>query len=470
MAPAKLPGCFGAIFSRQKPAVQQPAPPCRADSLPDISYRKIPCCDFSFDSDQSTILSYDSPPKYSQLSSVFSTPDILKTIEKTVDALSDPLRQLSLSIHAHPELGFQEKHAHDVLTAFMEKHGFRVKRHYLGLDTAWRAEFQHRSGGRTIGVNSEMDALPDMGHACGHNLVAISGVGVALAIKAALQTHNIPGKVVLLGTPAEEEGGGKVILLERGAYKGFDACIMCHPAVGPPNSSSVGSTTARQEIQVEYFGHSAHAGAAPWEGTNAQDAAHIAYSSVSVLRQQMKPDHRVHGVLQGVNWVANIIPDYARMLWYVRAPTSKELLCSVEKVKNCLQAAALATSCKISLRLETPYYELHQNNVLAQEFVNVVGSQFGMATNTTSTSASTDFGNITYALPALHPSYSIPTLPRGGNHTPAFAEAAAGERAHEATMTVIKGLAMTGFRVVADTDFFTEVKGAFDLWKNSMEN
>lgn len=174
----------------------------------------------------------------------------------------------------------------------MENHGFRVTRHYLGLDTAWRAEFQHLKGGRTIGINSEMDALQGMGHACGHNLIAISGVGVALALKAALQTHNVPGKVVLLGTPgslhsflilirllthissspAEEAGGGKVILLERGGYKDMDACIMyvsltppptsfliinvhrCHPGAGRPNATSIGSTTAMQAIEVEYFG------------------------------------------------------------------------------------------------------------------------------------------------------------------------------------------------------------------------
>ncbi|KAF9454268.1 amidohydrolase [Macrolepiota fuliginosa MF-IS2] len=425
-----------------------------------------PCCDFSFASEKSSVLSHEPLPVYSEKNSELLTTDVLKTIEQTVDTLDSSLRNLSLSIHGHPELMFQEKYAHDLLTSFMEGNGFRVTRHYLGLETAWRAEFQHLKGGRTIGINSEMDALQGMGHACGHNLIAVSGVGVALALKAALQTHNIPGKVVLLGTPAEEGGGGKVIMLERGGYKGMDACIMCHPGAGRVNSASIGSTTAMQAIEVEFFGQSAHAGAAPWEGTNAQDAAFLAYSNISVLRQQMKPDHRVHGVIQGTNWVPNIIPDYAQMRWYVRAPTSKELLAFVERVKKCFEAAALATSCTVKLHVETPYFDLHQNEVLAHDFVSIVGSRYGMSSSVDGTSASTDFGNVTYELPAFHPMFTIPTKPHGGNHTPAFAEAAASKQAHEATMLVTKALALTGFRVVADTGFFAKVKGAFDAWKN----
>lgn len=425
-----LPGCFGVLFLRRKgPGYND----------------------------------YDlAPPLYSEN----KADDVLVTIERTLDACSPALRQLSLSIHEHPELMFHENYAHDLLTSFMQSHGFRVTPHYLGLETAWRAEFQHLKGGRTIGVNAEMDALQGMGHACGHNLIAISGVGVALALKAALQTHNVPGKVVLLGTPAEEGGGGKIILLKRGGYKDMDACIMCHPAAGQLHSVSIGSATALQTIQVEYFGHSAHAGAAPWEGTNAQDAAFLAYSNVSALRQQMKPTHRVHGIIQGNdNWSPNIIPDYARMRWYVRAPTSTELLAFVERVKKCFEAAALATSCKVSLQTEPPYYDLHQNQVLAREFINIVSSRYGMSSNTDDTAASTDFGNVTYALPALHPAFVIPTKPQGGNHTPAFAQAAARLEAHRETITVTKALALIGFKVIADKVFFDQVKADFDAWK-----
>ncbi|KZP22218.1 hypothetical protein FIBSPDRAFT_704897, partial [Athelia psychrophila] len=239
-------------------------------------------------------------------------PDVLDAMEKTVDGLSEELRALSIDIHDHPELRFEEKHAHDVLTSFMSAHGFSVTPHFH-LDTAWSATYTHGSGGRTIGINSEMDALPGVGHACGHNLIAIAGVAVACAIKDAMEKFDIAGKVHVLGTPAEEGGGGKHILLNAGAYEGMDAVLMCHPAPGPIASVSLSSSLANQAVWVDYKGHTAHAALSPWEGQNALDAAFMAYTSVSVLRQQLKPTVRVHGVFSGQDWTANIIPDNARM-------------------------------------------------------------------------------------------------------------------------------------------------------------
>ncbi|KAJ7155410.1 amidohydrolase [Mycena crocata] len=367
-----------------------------------------------------------------------------------------------LEIHDHPEVAFSEIFAHDILTSFMASHGFTVTKSYLGLDTAFRAEFTHGKGGRVLGVNAEYDALKGLGHACGHSLIAASGCGVALAVKAALEAHDIPGKVVLLGTPAEEGGGGKVILLERGGYKDMDLCVMCHPSPGPTNSANIGTSIAAQDIEVEYAGRSAHAGAAPWEGTNALDAAFLAYGSISVLRQQMRPDHRIHGIIEGnQDWAPNVIPDYAKMHWLVRAPTSNDLSAFVERVKHCFQAAALATGCEIKIKLAKPYFDLNQNPVLGQEFTDVVMRRYSMVTTGTAGSASTDFGNVSYALPALHPGYAIPTELNGGNHTIGFTKAAATQEAHVATMLVTKGLAHTGFRALHDDDFFKQVKASF---------
>ncbi|KAG6809144.1 hypothetical protein H0H92_001405 [Tricholoma furcatifolium] len=182
--------------------------------------------------------SYSAPPEYAVNDSKNPALDleVVKTIEAKLDELDPHLRDLSLKIHSNPELAFQEKwhnssledisYAHDILTKFMEKHGFTVTRHYAGLKTAWRAEYTVGNAGRILGVNSEMDALPGIGHACGHNLIAISGLGIAIAVKAALVAHEIPGKVIILGTPAEEDGGGKIVLLERGAYQEMDVCLM----------------------------------------------------------------------------------------------------------------------------------------------------------------------------------------------------------------------------------------------------
>ncbi|KIJ65613.1 hypothetical protein HYDPIDRAFT_175005 [Hydnomerulius pinastri MD-312] len=397
----------------------------------------------------------------------------MTTIGTTLDGIDSALRSLSLNLHDHPELMFEEKYAHDTLTDFMESHGFVVTRQYLGLKTAWRAEFTHSKGGRTLGINSEMDALPVIGHACGHNLIAISGVGVAIAVKSALQAHDVPGKVVLLGTPGEEGGGGKIIMIERGGYDDMHACLMCHPTAGPDHSSTLMTSLAMQSIDAEFFGHSAHAGNAPWEGTNAVDAAFLAYSSVAVLRQQIKPDHRVHGVIQGSEGGPNVIPDYAKMRWLVRAPDRDQLQSLRERVKACFEGAAIASGCRLKVTMGKPYYDLRQNSAMGKSSVSHVGilinhpaagyfsrtmtDRFGMDIRQRASGASTDFGNVSYETPSLHPSFAIPTQPNGGNHTPAFADSARSTEAHKACMTVTKGLAWTGFRVIADDKFYEQV-------------
>ncbi|TFK29663.1 aminoacylase 1-like protein 2 [Coprinopsis marcescibilis] len=475
---SSTPGCFSGIFSRLHRRVQreQPPPSESNDNIAPSSSKipflntnaalqrpvefSSPCCDFSY---RCELQGTDAPPSYSvaleaQDGTASTDVSVVHTIEHTLDSVNLKLRMLSLDIHAHPEIMFEEKYAHDLLTDFLIGQGFQVTKHYLGLSTAWRAEFSFGKGGRVVGINSEMDALPGIGHACGHNLIAVAGVGIALALKAALLEHRIPGKVVLLGTPAEEAKGGKVKLLDRGGYQDMDICLMCHPAPGDPLSASIGPTIAMQPIEVEFFGHSAHAGAAPWEGTNALDAAFLAYSSVSMLRQQMKPDHRVHGVINGHDWSPNVIPDYAKMRWLVRAPTVGEMTALVQRVQDCFRAAALATACSVEVSLDVPYYDLRQNQVLAQHFADVVGSRYCMRTISAGSTASTDFGNISYVLPVIHPAFAIPTVPHGGNHTPAFAKAAASQAAHEAMMLTSKGLALTGMRAITDPGFFAAIQ------------
>jgi len=220
---------------------------------------------------------------------------------------------------------------------------------------------------------------------------------------------------------------------------------------------------AIQELIVEFYGHTAHASAAPWEAKNALDAAFLAYSNVSVLRQQIKPDHRVHGIVEGKNWAANIIPDYSKMKWFVRAPTWDELVVLRARIKACFDAAALATGCKHEVSFGGYAYDLRQNSGLSKEFSSIIGNRYGFTTNHSegAIGGSTDFGNVTYELPAFHPSFSIPTKPNGGNHTALFAEAAATEEAHKACLTVTKGLALTGFRVINDDSFFADVKNTF---------
>ncbi|KAF9029524.1 hypothetical protein BDZ89DRAFT_1112567 [Hymenopellis radicata] len=397
-------------------------------------------------------------------------PDILKAIEKRIAELDNELRELSLDIHEHPEIMFEERHAHDVLTQFMERHGFTVERHYF-LETAWKATFKHGKGGRTIGVNSEMDALKGVGHACGHNLIAIAGVAVSCAIKAVLEEFDIAGAVELLGTPAEEGGHGKVKLIDQGAYKNMAACLMCHPAPGPIGSVNLSSCLALQHVDAEYQGHAAHAALSPWEGINALDAAVLGYNNISALRQQLKPTHRVHGIFEpGKDWSVNVIPDYAKFLCLVRAPTRVEAQESMKRVKPCFEAAALATGCTAKINVYGATHDIRQNDALADEVATIVRSKYGgIDYEWGIKSASTDFGNVSYEVPSLHPGFAIPTTENGGNHTPGFTKSAATIEAHYACLDVSKALAATGVRVLLDDKFYEKVKRAFEKDKETRD-
>ncbi|KIO02232.1 hypothetical protein M404DRAFT_148339 [Pisolithus tinctorius Marx 270] len=410
----------------------------------------------------------DQKPRPPLLEGDVYRPDILQIIEKTIDELSPALRELSLDILAHPELKFEERHAHDVYTAFVEKQGFVVQRHYL-LETAWVATYSHGKGGPVLGVNSEVDALPGIGHACGHNLIGIAGVAIACAAKAAMGKLGINGKVILLGTPGEEGGFGKVKLWEKGAYEEMDVCLMCHPAPGPPYSVSLSSCLAMVQLQVDFVGHTAHAGLSPWEGQNALDAAVLSYTSIGLLRQQTKPTHRIHGIFEGKDWAPNIIPDNSRVHWVVRAPTTKEVFQTTERVKACFESAAVATGCKVTVTELSFGNELVQNPVLGNiisgaELSDVVTKKYGMIDYEWGiASASTDF----VMMPGLHPGFSIPTVPNGGNHTSAFTEAAGAIEAHEACLDVSKALAAVGMRVLTDETFLSDVKSAFEEAKRA---
>ncbi|KAH8101746.1 hypothetical protein BXZ70DRAFT_999671 [Cristinia sonorae] len=396
-------------------------------------------------------------------------PDLFETIESRIDDLESSLKALSLDISDHPELKFEEFYAHDVLTKYMENHGFAVKRKYI-LETGWEARWSHGAGGRTIGINSEMDALPAVGHACGHNLIAIAGVAVALAVKQVLQDKNIPGTVILLGTPgqslsiikpstAEEGGHGKVNMLEGGAYAEMHACLMqvCHPAPGPPWSGSLSSSLALRQIEAEYHGRTAHAALAPWEGKNAMDAAVAAYNNISLLRQQLKPDNRVQGIITGRgDWAVNVIPDYSKLSSF-----------TVRVSNTCIRAAGHATGCKVDIQKAGWCYDLRQNEGLGEEFASVFKSKYGPIDYTYGiASASTDFVS---AMPALHPGFAIPTEVNGGNHTRAFAAAARTDESHRACFNVAKTLAAVGIRVLTDDAYYERVKKTYEEDKAARE-
>ncbi|KZP01874.1 amidohydrolase [Calocera viscosa TUFC12733] len=460
-----VPGCFSFLRGRRAPLPAPQPSHAHADET------TTGCCSFAPPSCEKQKLwpADDQLPGYSPGGYAFDEA-ATRTVEETIEGISAELRVLSLKIHGvdHPELAFKEKYAHDVLTEFMDSHGFAVTRHYLGLDTAWLATLTVGKGGRTLGFNSEMDSLPGIGHACGHNLIAIGGVAAAIGVATALKKHNLPGTVSLIGTPAEEGGGGKIILLEKGAYKDFAACLMIHPGPGPARSTGVGSSLAIERLEASFAGHTAHASAAPWEGRNALDAAFVSYAAISALRQQVKPSHRIHGVVEGRDWAANIIPDYAKMTYIIRAPTFQEVEALEPRLKACFEAGAHATATKVTFSAPTSMYDLFQNSALIAEYGRICSGRYGMTVSSAQEGAiggSTDFGNVSYAVPGLHPAFSIPTVENGGNHTRLFADAAATPEAHEATLFAAKGIALAGLRVLLDKEFADLVMQDFKAGK-----
>ncbi|KAL8279430.1 hypothetical protein RQP46_008242 [Phenoliferia psychrophenolica] len=336
---------------------------------------------------------FASGPTYSSTPASASLPvprlDV-ETLEAAIDEIDDDLRTLSIAIHASPEIAWEEHGTHNMLCTFLEAKGIAVTRHAYGLETAWEATFELGTSGPVVGFNSEMDALLGIGHACGHNLIAIAGVAAFLSVVAALKKNNVPGKVILLGTPAEEADGGKINLIKAGAYKDMDICLMVHPAP----FDAVGKSLAIAECSVEFTGHTAHAAGAPWEARNAQDAAVLGYNNVSLLRQQVHPSHRVHGIIVNKDWVPNVIPGSAKLVFAVRCPTLAEVEVLRNRVLKCFEAAALATGCEMTERSSTAYSDLRQSMSMSNVYTKFMSTRYDVKFPAeASVGGSTDFGN-----------------------------------------------------------------------------
>jgi amidohydrolase len=373
-----------------------------------------------------------------------------------IDEASSSLRALSLSIHGQPELGYEEHHAHQVLTDYLEGAGFEVVRSAYGLPTAFRAVAG--SGGPSVAVLCEYDALPAIGHACGHNLIAAAGVAVALGLRAGLEGRE--GTVVVLGSPAEERGGGgKIRLIQAGAFEDLDAAVMLHPGMA---DRAAGQALAHRVLSVEFHGRASHAAGAPWLGLNALDAMILAFSALGLLRQQLQPSYRVHGVITHGGDSPNIIPERTAALLQVRAPTSKEVEPLRGRVLACFEGAATQTGCRLEHSWsDLPYEDLVQNPVLAGAYTRHFESAGGKILPP-NVGGSTDMGNVSHVLPALHPHFRIPTPEGQGNHTRGFAEAAGTPEAHEAAMRAAGALALAALEVYLDGGVRQAMRKAFE--------
>jgi amidohydrolase len=362
--------------------------------------------------------------------------------QRVVDAVEadrDLLLDVSHQIHGRPELCYEEHFAHDLLTSVLEQRGIATERGAYGMATAFDAAVG--TEGPQLAVLCEYDALPEIGHACGHNVIAAAGLGASLA--AASIAAEVGGRLRILGTPAEEGGGGKVRMIERGAFAGIDAAMMVHPAGSDLQSMN---TVAIHPLLIEYFGQAAHAAAAPQLGRNALDAAVLGYINVAALRQHISPQERVHGVFTHGGDKPNIVPQYAAQEWYVRSTTAATLQPLKERVLTCLQAGATAAGCTCSHEWsDVPYSDMIDNWPMLSAYV-VNATTLGRVVEDPNKAApvvgSTDMGNVSYAVPSIHP--MIKVAPAGVSiHTPEFAGHARSPAGDQAVIDGAKAMAMT---------------------------
>ncbi|KAJ4515248.1 hypothetical protein HRR86_009061 [Exophiala dermatitidis] len=390
-----------------------------------------------------------------------STKTEAKTLaDESLEGVAQALWEVNHQIWSNPELGYQEHIAHDTICDFLEKQGFSLTRHAYGIPTAFEAQSGH--GGRLVCFNAEYDALPNIGHACGHNLIATAGVAGFLALSHILRARNNgPGRTRLLGTPAEEGGGGKIKLLQAGAYEGVDVTLMAHGGTNNlrnfgPQHKGIGGvrTVAREQFFCEFTGKNAHAGANPWDGTNALDAFVAAYNNVSLLRQQIHDTDRIHAAITESPKAPNIIAATTKATFATRSETLQGLKVLSDKVTACIKAGALATGCEVSVENEESYADIVINDALCRRWQARM-AEYGqdvLVSVAEPLSASSDFGNVSYAMPAMHAIFTIPAPEGASPHHPTFTSAAGTKEAHEITVVVGKALALVGWDVLTDNE------------------
>jgi len=388
----------------------------------------------------------------------------LETLKPYAEELKAELLEVSHRIYENPEIRFQETFASQLLADKLEKHGFAVERGIADLPTAFVGSAtgaNEAEGAPTIAVFCEYDALEGLGHGCGHNIIASAGLGASLIIKRWLEDHpEVSGRLVVLGSPGEEGGGGKIYIIRGGYMEGVDAAMMIHPG-GEDRASRKGF--ARVALEVEFTGKAAHAASQPYEGVNALDAANLTLVAIGLLRQQIRPDSRIHAIITDGGQAPNIIPERTALRMYVRSTEGaylrERLLPAVE---NCIRGAALATGATVDIEQPTPAYEDMVSNAvlvrLSEANLRALGRDVGSGSED-GLVGSTDMGNVSHVVPSIHPHMMLE--PGLAMHTRRAVEMA---RSPEGDKAVIEGaleLAMTAVELYSQPELLESAKATF---------
>ena len=359
--------------------------------------------------------------------------------------LKEVLCEISEYIYHNPELGNQEFKSSEKLISFLEEHNFIVEREFLGLKTAFRAVYDSNKPGLTVGYLCEYDALPEIGHGCGHNMIGTMSAGAGVILSKILD--QVGGRVIVYGTPAEETDGAKVIFAEQGVFEELDAAMMLHPS---DKTCASGTSTAIYPLQFRYKGKTAHAASCPQDGINALNSVIQLFNGIDALRQHVTPDVRMHGIITNGGVAANIVPDEAVAQFYFRAAKKETVMELVEKVKNIAQGAALMTGATLEMeRFELPYDDLRTHENLSEAFnenLRILGIEdieenkdFG----------SSDIGNVSHIVPTIHPNIGISNC-RVIGHSREMADATISELGHERLLIGTLALAYTGYDVLTN--------------------
>ncbi|MCL0091751.1 M20 family metallopeptidase [Dehalococcoidales bacterium] len=377
-----------------------------------------------------------------------------------IDARRHQLTELSLKIHSNPELGFQEVKAVTWLSQYLKENGFSIEQGICELATAFRGSYGQ--GKPVIALLAEYDALPSLGHACGHNLIAACAVGAGVASKSAIDQFG--GSILVIGTPAEELYGGKAIMAQRGAFDNLDVAMMIHPGI---HDSATTQSLACLTLKVEFFGKAAHAAARPEAGINALEAMLQSFIAINSLRQHIKDKARIHGIITNGGEAANIVPAYSAGSFLVRAEDESYLEELKQRVINCFIGAATASGARLEYKWgDIGYAPLRNNLTLAQLFsqnMQSLGRKMPLY-EPDNAFGSTDMGNVSQLVPSIHPQLAIA---EEETHTPQFASAAASETGIHALLDATKALTMTVVDLVADPEIIIKVKQEFSQKEGS---
>lgn len=373
--------------------------------------------------------------------------------------LASELTRLSLEIHAHPELAWNEHHAVEHLTGLLHRSGFDIEQPFCELETSFRGRYTFGSGGPTVTLLAEYDALPGLGHACSHNIIGVAAVGAAILVKHAQEGRLRAGRIQVIGCPAEEGGGGKIMLLERGAFRDTDAAMMIH---GGARTMVVRDSLALGALTFKFHGQASHAASNPHLGINALDACIGTFNAINAMRQHFPDETRVHGVITHGGDAPNIVPQYAEASFLVRHKNLETMREIKTKVRRCAEHAAAAVGATVEI-VETREYTPRNNNLmLATRFGDHLTSLGETLQSPPQVGGvgSSDFNNVSHVVPAIHPYLKI--APEGTSaHTREFAEASASPAGMRALWLGAQALALTASDLLTQPDFLTAVKDEF---------